>query len=557
MLHVKVRSRVDAHAMRELAAESERRQEQVFQPSTGTRFDAVIIGSGFGGAMAAHRLMEKGARVLLIERGDWVSRGEVAWLPQGSLELTKHYQRESEIRCLSGGHGPLIGSYSCVGGPSVFYGCVSFRFREQDFVGDPDVIGSSGAAWPFRYEDIEPHYSEAERLLFIAGHDADDPTAPTRSMAYPQGAAPWSAISNRLADGARQLGLHPFSLPLAINHAESSTRSPCVACRTCDTYACAIEAKNDVERMMIRPLQQRGLTLWPRSVALRLETAGRQIVRLHVYLKDRGEVVSVDADRFIVAAGALGTPHLLLASQLDQVCEAGALIGSYLTRHANAMVFGVFPGEPDKEHRFHKQVAIHDFYFGEPKPDSKSTGTAGSTLRKLGGIQQVMTPPKELVQTYLPTGTKRILGMFTQNVTGLLCIAEDQPQAKNRVAVDFSDRDRFGLPRLLVQHEYSDRDRQALGVLVRQAKRVLRKTGAWLSYTHYVKTFSHALGTVRMGVDPQTSPLDAAGKLRGLTNLWVVDGSALPMSAGVNPSLTIAANALRIAEGIASERGAA
>ncbi len=554
MLHVKLRSRVDSHALGMLAKESARRQSERFELGTARRFDAVIIGSGFGGAMAAHRLIEKGARVLMIERGDWVSRGEAAWLPQGSLELTPHYQRESEIRCLSGGHGPRIGSYGCVGGPSVFYGCVSFRFRAQDFVGDPDVIADSGAAWPFRYDDLEPYYAEAERLLSIAGSDEGDPTAPHRSTEFPQTAAPWSAISNRLADAARALSLSPFSLPLAINHQQSGARAPCVSCRTCDTYACAIEAKNDVDQMMIRPLLARGLVLWPRSVALRLEATDRKIDRLHVYLKDRSEVVSVEADRFILAAGALGTPHLLLASQLDSVCESGHLIGSFLTRHKNAMVFGVFPGAPDKEYRFHKQVAIHDFYFGVPGHRDESTGN-GNALRKLGGIQQVMTPPKELVQAYLPTGTKRLLGMFTQNVTGLLCIAEDQPQKKNRVSVDFADRDKFGLPRLLIEHEYSERDSRALGLLVSQAKRVLRKTGAWLSYTHYVKTFSHALGTVRMGIDPQTSPLDGMGKLRGIENLWVVDGSALPMSAGVNPSLTISANALRIADGIASGKG--
>ena len=107
-------------------------------------------------------------------------------------------------------------------------------------------------------------------------------------------------------------------------------------------------------------------------------------------------------------------------------------------------------------------------------------------------------------------------------------------------------RDRFGLPRLRVHHEYTPRDERASALLVREAKRILRATGARLAWTHRIATFSHALGTVRMGTNPQTAPLDGHGRYRGLENLYVVDGSALPRSAGVNPSLTIAANALRI-----------
>ena len=145
------------------------------------KWDAVIVGSGFGGAMVAHGLVEAGARVLMIERGDWVPRGEAAWKPEASLELTPKLREGHPVSLRCGGHGTVIGGYACVGGPSVYYGCVAFRFREQDFVGDPDVVADSGAAWPFRYDEIEPYYAEAERLLGIAGDDTGDPTAPRRS----------------------------------------------------------------------------------------------------------------------------------------------------------------------------------------------------------------------------------------------------------------------------------------------------------------------------------------------------------------------------------------
>ena len=515
-------------------------------------WDAVIVGSGFGGAMAAHRLVAAGARVLMIERGDWVARGDAAWRPEASLELTASYARDIPYRCDRNGHGPIIGGYACVGGPSVYYGCVAFRFRERDFEGDPDVVGRSGAAWPFRYDELEPYYAEAERLLGISGDDAGDPTAPPRSAPFPFPPAPLAPITRRVATAAAELGLSPFHLPLAINHAASATRRACVACRTCDTYACAIEAKNDVATMMIAPLLQRGMTLWPRTVALRLEADGgggageARVRRLHVWRKDTGEAAVIEAERFVLAAGALGTPHLILASGLGELSPARAAVGRYLMRHDNAMLFGFFPSRPDPDHRFHKQIAIHDWYFGDPGSDDVAD------LGKLGGVQQMMTPPKELVRAHLPPGTKRVIGALTEHLTGLLCIAEDQPRAENGVTVDWGVRDVYGLPQLVIDHSYTERDRRASDALARRARRLLERIGALVVHTHRVKTFSHAVGTVRMGDDPAAAPLDGGCRFRGLSNLWVTDGSALPMSAGVNPSLTIAANALRVAGGIAA-----
>lgn len=475
----------------------------------------------------------------MIERGDWVPRGEAAWLPDASLELTPSYAKDIPYRCDRGGHGQTIGAYACVGGPSVYYGCVSFRFREQDFVGDRDVVADSGAAWPYRYDEIEPFYAEAEALLGVAGDDAGDPTAPRRSSTFPFAPGELAPISIRVAETAVGMGLSPFHLPLAINHTRSDVRKACVACRTCDTYACAIEAKNDVATMMIAPLVRRGMTLWTNTVGRRLETQGGRIRALHVEKRDTGERLELEADTFVLAAGALGSPHLILASRLEQLSPARAAVGRYLMRHDNAMIFGVFPQRPDPSRRFHKQLALHDWYFGDPSDHE------GGHLTKLGGVQQMMTPPKELVRAHLPVGTKTVLGTFTEQLTGLLCIAEDQPRAGNGVGVDWDVRDRYGLPQLVIDTAYTARDDLAVNVLSRRAREVLKRMGAVFAYTHRVKTFSHAVGTLRMGTDPETSVVDEHGRFRGVDNLWITDGSALPMSAGVNPSLTIAANALR------------
>jgi choline dehydrogenase-like flavoprotein len=142
---------------------------------------------------------------------------------------------------------------------------------------------------------------------------------------------------------------------------------------------------------------------------------------------------------------------------------------------------------------------------------------------------------------------------IAKRATGLLVLAEDEPRRQNHVSIDRSKIDRFGLPQLVVTYRESPRDEQARDALSRRARAALREAGAFLFYRHKVKTFSHAAGTVRFGDDPQKAPLDPLCRFRGLSNLFVVDASALPTSGTVNPSLTIAANALRVGTRLARE----
>ncbi|HSR42198.1 MAG TPA: NAD(P)-binding protein, partial [Longimicrobiales bacterium] len=144
----------------------------------------VVVGSGFGGALAAWPLVEEGVDVLMLERGPWVSRGAHNWAPEGTLTRTPYYDGSRYRARTDAGPGET-GSTSCVGGPSVFYGGVSFRFREEDFRPDPELAGDSGSEWPLGYGDLEPHYAEAERILAVTGRGGEDPTEPPRSGGYP------------------------------------------------------------------------------------------------------------------------------------------------------------------------------------------------------------------------------------------------------------------------------------------------------------------------------------------------------------------------------------
>jgi choline dehydrogenase-like flavoprotein len=505
-------------------------------------YDAIIIGSGFGGSVAAYRLVEAGCRVLLLERGPWVARGAHNWDPAATLELTPSYSKESAYRVLAGGYGPTAGAVSCVGGPSVYYGCASFRLRESDFTPDPEIVGSSGARWPFSYSELEPYYTQAELLLNVAGDDTEDPTRPRRSAPLPQPPAPLAGVSERFRDSARALGLNPFPLPLAINYSAVDGRKACQACRTCDTYACAIEAKNDLAVALLGPLVRRGLEVRAETIGTGLVESRGQITEVRAWDKRRGEAVSFRGRHVILAGGALATPHLLLASDLQRVNMAGDAVGRYLMRHCCAMVFGFCNSRPDPKRVFHKQLAVLDYYFGD-------RNSRRFQSRRIGSIQQISSPPAALMKVHMPRFWDPVpMGGFMEHLTSALILVEDEPRRSNRVTIDRTDVDGFGLPRLCITHRYTARDEQGRRMLVRRTKRILRRVGAWSFYTHAVRTFSHALGTVRMGVDPATSPLDEYCRFRGIRNLLVVDGSVLPTAGAVNPSLTIAANALRAAD---------
>ena len=514
--------------------------------ATRSVFDAIIIGSGFGGSMVAHSLVEAGLDVLMLERGDWVPRGPHNWATDGTLDLTPFATSEPPYRVLAGGNHDFVGPYSCVGGPGVFYGGVSLRFREADFEPDADLLGDSGASWPYHYSTLEPFYTKAEQILDVAGEVGTDPTEPFRSAPYPQPAAELSDTSRMIADAARSLELHPFRLPLAINYRRDDGRSACVACTTCDTFACAIGAKNDLATGVLPEAMSRGLQVKHNTVATRLVHENGRVVGVECVEKATGARRCYRAAKYFLSGGALGSAHLLLASGLDRVNPAGDLVGRNLMRHCSAIAFGVFPRRPNKRQQFHKQLAIHDLYFGHP--------SISSPRGKLGGLQQLQTPPVGLIRDALPRPLGQLISPAIDHVTGLVVMAEDQPQAANHMSVEWEHRDRFGLPRLTIEHRYTRRDDAARAALVGKAKQILRRAGARFVYVHKIKTFSHALGTARFGPDASTSVLDEWCGFRGAENLHVVDASFMPTSAGLNPSLTISANALRVGEHVA--RGA-
>ena len=208
-------------------------------------------------------------------------------------------------------------------------------------------------------------------------------------------------------------------------------------------------------------------------------------------------------------------------------------------RHCNGVVAGVFPFRTNPDNLFHKQLCFTEFY----ERFRARHGTAA------GVIQDIYTPSSEVISHFAPFGLKRIAGAFSPFMQNLLCIAEDEPRFENAVRLG-GGRDGWGVEVPRVDHEYSAADLERRDFLADQARRVLRAAGAWKTRFYEIDTFSHAVGTVRCAGSPENGALDSDCRVWGIENLHVVDGSCFPASGGVNPSLTIAANALRVADAV-------
>ena len=477
--------------------------------------------------MTAYRLAKAGARTALIERGGWVLRDEADWDAR-SILLEKRYKSDSPIQVsLYGESRESEYPNETVGGMSIFYGGASLRLREKDF-----------ERWPISYTDLAPFYDEAEVLLGVHGSAGSDPFEPSRSKPYPFEPIPPTDPAIRIQDAARDLGYHPFPLPLAINFREPG-RPICILCTTCDGFPCRIEAKNDLAATVLRQAQDAGLEILANSIVTRFRWSGTTVQGLTCVDKSSGADVSITADTFVLSAGALHSPAILLRSGITS-----PFVGRCLMRHYNVIITCVFPFPTNPDRTYHKQTCLTDFY----EDLRAETGMA------VGVIQDIYTPDPVVMKAHAPVWGKWVVGLAHRYMQNLLCVAEDDPREENRVTLT-DEKDIYGLEVTKVTHDYTADDGRRSDLLAEKAKEILQEAGGRFPYRYRIDTFSHGIGSLRMGDSVQDSVIDTNCRVHGMDNLYVSDGSFMPTSGGVNPSLTIAANGLRVGDYLARNRG--
>ncbi|MEU6880297.1 GMC family oxidoreductase [Streptomyces sp. NPDC046712] len=520
-------------------------------------YDVIIIGTGAGGGTLAHRLAPSGKRVLLVERGDYLPRERDNWDSTAVFVKGKYRAPEFWLDKDGSEFPPEVNYY--VGGNTKFYGAALFRLRPEDF-GELRHHGGLSPAWPIRYEDLEPYYTQAEHLYLVHGRHGEDPTEGAVSAQYAHPPVEHEPRIQQLSDDLEKRGLRPFHLPIGVNLSQedggrATHSSVCIRCNRVDGFPCLVRGKSDAEVICVEPaLRHPNVEMVTNTQVVRLETdASGRTVSAVVGRSADGSEVRFTADVVVVSCGAVNSAALLLTSANEHhprgLANSSDVVGRFYMRHNNLALMAVSKEPNDTQ--FQKTLALHDWYLG-----------ADDWEFPLGGIQMLGKSDAEQIHGEAPRWAGAVapdmpFEVLAHHAVDFWLCGEDLPLADNRVTLDGDGRIRLaldeknnieGLKRL--RHKLQG----MLGHLGMHEHHLLSHS-IYLHKGMPIGATAHQAGTVRFGTDPAASALDVNCKAHDLDNLYVVDTSFFPSIGAVNPSLTAIANALRVGDHLLARLG--
>ncbi|MDF0599464.1 GMC oxidoreductase [Psychromarinibacter sp. C21-152] len=548
------------------------------RPPADEGWDAVVVGAGAGGIVAATEMAERGFRVLLVEKGRHLS-----YRDSGRRDHLRNHRNavygtntgppaERDRRVAADGDGaaalvrPHEAGYAdnapCVGAGTFLYGGLAWRFHPDDFrmasrYGVPE--GSSLADWPVDYDTLEPWYGRIEQAVGIAGPRGALPHEPYRSTDLPLPPVPRYRSARVLDAGAAALGIETFTPPLAVNTRRRDGRAACIECGSCVGFPCPVDAKNGTQNTLLpKALATGNLTLCTETTAERVETddTGR-VTGVRLAWLDDGALHrrTVASGIVVLCAGAIETARLLLLSassrEPDGLGNGTDLVGRNLQGHTYPLAFG----------RFEEDVATSR----GPGPSIATTAWVHGNPGIIGGAMladDFVMPPVMFWDTALPDDLPRwgapphrFMAECYRKVAHLRGPVQEIPTPVCRVTLEHAYRDHLGRPVARLQGVVHPETQRTAAFVCERAKDWLRAAGAgdvWGSpQAPRLSAHQHQAGTCRFGTDPQSSVADPYGRVWDHENLFVADGSLHPTNGAFNPVLTIMALALRTADHIA------
>ena len=517
-------------------------------------FDIIVIGSGAGGGTLAAACATAGKRVLLLERGQIA---QAAANVNSTLTSGQHNEFNTLIQKNPYDDRPIqlnstpsrLYMGGVAGGGTAVYGAALLRPHPADFSPGRHYAGRIPREiheWPVAYDSFVPHFIAAERLYRVVGdrtllpqnsttHSVsttvadnhcrfEDSTPPEQSL------IPLAPINKSLLHTAHRSGLSPYRLPLAIE------ASKCLQCDNCAGFVCPTGARRSSVHLVSESIR-RGDSLVLKSFCEveQLERGvGGQISSLWLTDRATGARLRYTAKRYILAAGAIGSAAILLKSGFDH-----PMIGRNYMMHYSPISIGLFLRPTGAAQAFIKQIGISDFYFG-----------TRNLPEKMGIVQSLPAPgPLMMAKSGLKWIPHWILRRLRAHMLPMVGIIEDLPNPDNHLSITSDGH-------IKLQHQFSDYDRERGAELSRRMADLLKSNGA----IHCVSGLSpskehvaHQCGTIRFGRSRKYAVADPDCRLFDQSDVFVVDGSFMPTSLGVGPSLTIIANALRVAEIVISE----
>jgi choline dehydrogenase-like flavoprotein len=518
------------------------------------KVDVLIIGSGASGAAAAWSLAETKMRILCLEQGDWMKQSEYPsngrdWEARlfGDFATSPNIRKRPTDYPVNDDASPIkVLNFNAVGGSTIMYTAHYPRMHPSDF----RVKSLDGVAddWPVDYFTLEPFFEENERMTGVSGLTGDPAYPPKRPPMPPLGLG---KSGTRFGQAMNQLGWHWWPSDTAVATTEWEGRAPCINLGHC-TPACAQGAKASTD-----------ITYWPAAIRAGVELRTRCRVR-EITVNEHGMAsgaVYYDADGVeqfqpaevvIVACNGIGTPRLLLNSVSGRfpngLANSSGLVGKNLMFHPYASIFGYVDEPLDGNRAPPLCLWSMEFYETDPARDFVR-GYAFQFGRGIGPVTEAIL---SAANGKLPWGAEhhRAFRQLAGRRIGLAAICEDLPEEHNRVTLDPVLKDSHGIPAPRVEYTISENSSRMLDHGIARAKDILAAAGATNIGVQCPILYGgwHLLGTARMGNDPERSVVNAWGRAHDVKNLFIVDGSIFVTSGGVNPTCTIQALALYIAD---------
>jgi choline dehydrogenase-like flavoprotein len=519
------------------------------------RYDLIIVGSGPGGGSVAWSLAKTGKRILVIERGGYLPRERENWDTDEVFRKARYQANETWHSSSGAAFKP--GLHYFVGGNSKVYGGVLFRFREADFgaIRHPEGVSPE---WPLGYDVFEPWYQAAEDLFQVHGQRGEDPTEPRSTKPYPKPPISHEPRIQKLADDLTRAGHHPFHLPMGALMEEDGKggtlpNSPLLRCDPFDGYPSLTNGKADAQVICIDPTlaAHANVTLLCNAYVDKLTTdaSGGRVEGVEAIVDGQRRVLR--SDIVVVACGALSSALLMLRSASDAhpkgLANGSGQVGRNYMRHNNAAVLAI-SREPNPT-QFQKTLGLNDFYFGH------SGSPRNAWEFPLGHIQMVGKSDGEQIEAeglpgFLQWLPSRPFSWVAEHSVDFWLTSEDLPRPENQI---FYKDGRVHLDLIETNMEAHRRLHAKLSEMLNDLDMHphLFNRALYLGKDTPIGGTAHQAGTLRFGSDPASSVLDLDCKAHGIDNLYVTDASFFPSIAAVNPTLTIIANALRVAEVIA------
>ena len=517
--------------------------------------DVVIIGAGASGAAAAWFLARKGHRVVVLEQGGW-TRPESTLSDQEDWEYhrLRTVNPNPNVRAAESDY-PIVDTdtpirpllFNGVGGSTILWSAHFPRFHPSDFrVRTLDGVADD---WPVTYDELMPYYELNDRMMGVSGL-AGDPAHPPRS-ARQSPPVPLGLGGARLADAFDRLGWHWWPADTAVNSRPYRGRSACNACGPCE-LGCPNGSKASVDVTYWPAALRAGVELVTHARAREITVGADGRATGVTYLDRDGREHHQAGATVMLAANAIGTARLLLLSRSgphpDGLGNAEGQVGRHLMHHPIATVTGVFDDRLDgyegttacsiMSMQFYGTQRDEDFVRGYKLQALRSHGPA---LTAAGGFGLGM-----------PWGVEhhgRFAEVFGRTVS-LTVTAEDLPDPDNRVMLDPTVVDGSGIAAPSLHYRVSENSRRILAHGIDRATEVMQTAGARevLVSPLLEQGGFHLMGTARMGTDPTRSVVDRYGRVHGVPNVLVVDGGTFTTGGAMNPTSTIQAVALWVAD---------